>query len=402
MHPVNTHIVKTSPHVLTLDPAGLEYAKKNMTNTSSGVSAAVALLLSAAEQRLPIKPYSVTHKTLIPPGGTIHDYMSFGPYWWPDPAKSDGLPYIRKDGETNPSSKNDDTDSNRMWEMCKATLETGLAYYLTDDKKYARKTVDFIRCWFIEPATRMNPSLQFAQGIPGIVAGRGIGLIDSRHFWMVIDAIALIETAQLLSEDDVCSVKSWFRDFLLWMQTSSSGREEFAMHNNHGTYFDCQAVNYALFVEDRQLATRVAREAKTLRVISQISKSGIMWPEVERTKPFHYTMFNLFAMLRLGRYAEAVGIDYWQYELDNRSLRQGLDYAFTFLQDISAWPHGGNPATNEMEMAMPVVLLSERAYGTGQYAKLWKFIPDEHRVKSFDLLLWATPQVLQAAVGSGS
>ena len=27
---------------------------------------------------------------------------SVGPYWWPDPSKPDGLPYIRKDGHKNP------------------------------------------------------------------------------------------------------------------------------------------------------------------------------------------------------------------------------------------------------------------------------------------------------------
>ena len=34
--------------------------------------------------------------------GDIHDYMSLSIYSWPDPEKKDGLPYIIKDGETNP------------------------------------------------------------------------------------------------------------------------------------------------------------------------------------------------------------------------------------------------------------------------------------------------------------
>ena len=36
--------------------------------------------------------------------GTIHDFYSEGDYWWPDPQTPDGLPYIRRDGQTNPEN----------------------------------------------------------------------------------------------------------------------------------------------------------------------------------------------------------------------------------------------------------------------------------------------------------
>ena len=48
------------------------------------------------------KLYTVMHKKQVPPSGDKHDYMSIGSYWWPDPSKPNGLPYIRKDGERNP------------------------------------------------------------------------------------------------------------------------------------------------------------------------------------------------------------------------------------------------------------------------------------------------------------
>ena len=49
-----------------------------------------------------MKPPSVMDKGVTPPSGDKHDYMSQAPYWWPDPTKPDGSPYIRKDGERNP------------------------------------------------------------------------------------------------------------------------------------------------------------------------------------------------------------------------------------------------------------------------------------------------------------
>ena len=66
------------------------------------IRAAIAALEEDAKAALAIKPMSVMDKTITPPSGDRHDYMSQAPYWWPDPAKSDGKPYIRKDGERNP------------------------------------------------------------------------------------------------------------------------------------------------------------------------------------------------------------------------------------------------------------------------------------------------------------
>src|SRR6187401_3332110 len=46
-------------------------------------------------------PYSVINKNEVAPSGDKHDYLSYARYWWPDPDKGDGMPYIRHDGKTN-------------------------------------------------------------------------------------------------------------------------------------------------------------------------------------------------------------------------------------------------------------------------------------------------------------
>lgn len=38
--------------------------------------------------------------------GGPHDYYSNGDYWWPNPDTPDGLPYIQRDGQTNPDNFN--------------------------------------------------------------------------------------------------------------------------------------------------------------------------------------------------------------------------------------------------------------------------------------------------------
>ena len=62
--------------------------------------------------------YSVTDKTLSPPSGNKHDYMSLAPYWWPNPNTANGLPYIRRDGVVNP-------------ERDRASIESGSTAWFT-------------------------------------------------------------------------------------------------------------------------------------------------------------------------------------------------------------------------------------------------------------------------------
>ncbi|MDE5637171.1 MAG: alginate lyase family protein, partial [Alistipes sp.] len=63
---------------------------------------AVAALRDAAAEYLAMEPVSVVDKEILPPSGDRRDYMTLSPYWWPDPSREDGLPYIRRDGERNP------------------------------------------------------------------------------------------------------------------------------------------------------------------------------------------------------------------------------------------------------------------------------------------------------------
>ncbi len=61
-------------------------------------------------------------KSLLAASGDKHDYYSFPPYWWPDPSKKDGMPYLRKDGETNPAANSDATDKKRMNSSVKTSI----------------------------------------------------------------------------------------------------------------------------------------------------------------------------------------------------------------------------------------------------------------------------------------
>ena len=139
---------------------------------------------------------SVTDKKLTPPGGSQHDYYSLSAYWWPDNLAQDGLPWIRRDGEVNPASKNDDSDGVRLAEFTARVQTLTLAWYFSDDERYAHRAIALIRRWFISPTTRMDPNLNFAQMIPGRASARRSGVLDGRYFaTRIVDSLIMLRLA---------------------------------------------------------------------------------------------------------------------------------------------------------------------------------------------------------------
>ena len=152
---------------LLIDSERLAITKVQLEKGDPSLQAAFNQLMIDADKALRKGPFSVTDKTQLPPSGNKNDYASYSRYWWPDPAKADGLPYIRRDGETYPGSQSLTTsDRRRIGAFGENTEALGLAYYFTGKVKYATKVAQLLRVWFLNKATRMNPNLNHAPCCP--------------------------------------------------------------------------------------------------------------------------------------------------------------------------------------------------------------------------------------------
>src|SRR5688500_222139 len=110
-----TPLAAQEPVVFTFHGRDLALVKQRIEAGDPAAVAALETLKRKAERRLKEGPYSVTLNDHVPPSGDKRDYLSQAPYWWPDPDKPDGLPYIRRDGRTNPDSNGgDDQQLARM------------------------------------------------------------------------------------------------------------------------------------------------------------------------------------------------------------------------------------------------------------------------------------------------
>jgi hypothetical protein len=340
------------------------------------VKSALAALERDAAKALAMKPVSVMDKTIVPPSGDKHDYMSQAPYWWPDPAKPDGRPYIRKDGERNPEI-NRLSDHDNLGDLAGTVLTLGLAFHLTGREEYAAHAAKLTRTWFLDPATRMNPHLKFGQGIPGITEGRGIGIIETRGLPDLLDGITLIAGSPAWTASDQQGLTEWMRAFLTWLVDSTHGQEEGKNGNNHETWYDVQVASLALFTGQPDVARRTLERSRD-RIGKQFEPDGRQPRELERTRAWDYSIFNLTAFFNLARLGSRVGVDLWGYKTpDGRGLRQAFDYLVPVAAGERKWTYEQITSFSPKPL-VPLLRRAAVAWKEPKYAALAKQIGSDN------------------------
>lgn len=364
---------------ILIDFEYLQNSKTKIENNDPSIIPAYKQLIRNAEEALNKGPYSVTHKEKVAPSRDKHDYASYSRYWWPDPDQSDGLPYIRRDGETNPASQSlKESDRQRIGALGFNVETLGLAYFFTGKEKYAKKAAQLLRVWFLDEATLMNPNVNHAQCRPGHNTGTKSGILDGRLMTRALDGSLLISNSQALSDSEYQGLEVWASEYFEWLTTNKMALEEAASKNNHGSYYDAQAIYFALYSKNEKAAKEIAENFIKNRLNDQIEVDGSMPEETKRTRPLFYSIYNLHALFLVAHLSEKVDIDIYNQGSSDSRLRVALDHLAPYVDSDKSWPQATLKEADRMEL-FTILHMAEYAYPDGSYLKLLDKLPIERR-----------------------
>ncbi|MDF9799294.1 hypothetical protein OKW21_004557 [Catalinimonas alkaloidigena] len=367
-------------HFIRLDSSRLARVKQSLQNGTASARTRLAYeeLIKDADHLLTIENPSVVDKSIAPPTGDKHDYLSISRYWWPDPESPDGLPWIRKDGETNPDTQTDAVDRKRLSLMTNGVQRLSLAYYFSGNEQYAKKATNMIKTWFLDDDTRMNPHLEFAQSVPGNPRRRPFGILDGRSIIMnVPDAIEILSDSPHWTNSHHRKMSKWFNDYLAWLTESDLGKQGMELDNNHGSWYKYQVAALALYLGKEPLVRRMVEMAQQ-SLEQQLNEQGGQIHELERTRSFFYSCFNLEALTSIATLADQVGINMWHFTTsEGKSLKLAINY-LTPVVSGEDWPY---PSKQGVNLSYLVPLLIR--------------VPEKETSNEFDQLLFSAISILE-------
>jgi hypothetical protein len=339
-----------------------------------------------ADRRMKEGPWSVT--TDRPKGVDLdlHEYYSEAAYYWPDPENPTG-PYLRKDGQANPARLvANQTALNAMGD---AVLSLGVASFLLDNPAYGKRAALVIHNWFVNPKTRMNPGLDYAQSVPGVNNGRGAGVVDGRALVRAIQGMEFLEETSNWDPKDQAAVHRWFEDYLRWLLTSKNAADERKSGDIHASWWGAQVAAAGSYLGDSKAQLLASNFYKDHLLPRQILPNGSAPQEEVRPRSLRLSSLNLEAFSVICRIAQVRGVaDLWSVHTKRgASIGGALDYLSPYLVDPKKWSKeqaGDIPYDNLEFLAFAGMGLDKPQY-VADFRKLEH--PDSAWISLIDLLV---------------
>ncbi|AWB65472.1 alginate lyase [Saccharobesus litoralis] len=348
----------TIPDYIYYNKQHIQTIQQQVASGHEPYLAAVKAITKQADKNLKSTIESVLDKPKAAPSGNKNDYLSIAPYWWPNPDTPDGMPWINKDGKVNPMTRGKHTDQKRSNQFLKALKTLTIAYTYTRNEQYLNRIQRYIDTWMVNPKTRMNPHLNYAQGWPGTNNGTPFGVIEWTSISNVVTAMQLLKETQAVDKEFITTVDHWLDEYLTWLLTSELGNLERTRKNNHGSWYDYQVVGLMMYLNKVEEATAYLSQTKQ-RIEEQFQVDGSQPHELKRTKSVNYTSMNLQALVQVAFLAEKLGVDLWNYQASQgQSLSKAVSYFYPYLRGEKAW----------------------------QYKQIWRTIAQAYELKTYPML----------------
>jgi hypothetical protein len=352
----------------------------NVQAENSNLVATVARLdhdriLKLAARALQLVPPAITDVIATNSAGGPHDFFSQADYEWPNPNTPTGLPYVGHDGESNPNVFT--YHRMAMRNMKDAVAALAAAYVLTGDDRYARKASQFIKVFFLDEKTRMNPNLQYAQAVLGAQTGNAYGVIDTLHLAELAVAVPFLEKSPAFDPAVDTGVKHWFADYIDWITTSTNGVKEMNNRNNHSMACFVQLAAFAKLTGNEKVLDLSRRRFKEVLLPGQMTNDGSFPLELKRTKPYGYSIFQADIVAMLCVLLSTTNDDLWQIKLpDGRTPKQAIDFIYPYLADKNRWLADGRGRDimhwDDWPVRQPCLIFAYAEFGEPRYFKLWK------------------------------
>lgn len=333
---------KTSklPKVITLDGAAVAEVRVRARAGDDALQPALNALRKRSEQALmaPLVEISGKPKEFWALSGDPKDYISVSKFAWPDPANPGK--WVMIDGKPNTAAMAN-FDGPKIAAMANRVTALAQGYYFLGEKKYARAAAEQLRAWFLDPATAMNPNMNFAQAIKPDENGQPWGIIDANRFPEILNNVGLIADSEEWTSSDDAALKKWFTSFNRWLIESPLGKKERAAKNNHGTFYDLILASGAAYVGDEATVREVLETVGPVRLDGQIAADGSTPEETRRAESAMYTLWNLSGLTDLAALGAKYDIDIWNYpSAQNPKLKQTGDFLLPYATGELQWTFG--------------------------------------------------------------
>ncbi|CAE6405612.1 unnamed protein product [Rhizoctonia solani] len=357
-------------------------------------------IVEGARQIAAEGPWAVTSKKVMPPTDNTHDYLSWGPYYWPDCTKAGNTTeltpeqiwntceYITRDGLFNPDVRQVN-DTGMFQAMSDSVFFNSMAWVITGDDTYASNAANEIKTWFVDPTTSMNPNLNYAQVKrgPGNQIGQHTGVLDLKCMSKLVSGVLMLRngSSSAWTSDINSGLNAWVTSYIGWLTTNKLALQEKAATNNHGSFYFNQLAALQILIDDTAGAKKTIQEYFEGIYQGQISANGDQPLETARTRPYHYRAYNLAAMIVNARIGQYVGYNAWQLKTqEGATIQDACDYAMTFTASQS------NETAYDPEL-YPNVAAVAAIYGDadGKYSK-WLASRDTN-FPSQPYFLWDQP-----------
>ncbi|HEX7724458.1 MAG TPA: alginate lyase family protein [Candidatus Paceibacterota bacterium] len=373
------------------------------------------LIMRDADLALQALPVSITAFVAPQSPGSPHDYFSNADYYWPDPkapavTASSSVPYVRIDGMIDPANFEMHRMALRQTRDNVAALAAG--YVLTRNDAYAAKAVQLLTVFFITPETRMNPSLEYAQYVPGNVTGRSFGIIDGIHLVEIARSIERLHGAPSMSATTESRLKRWFSDYTDWLTLSIAGRQAAATSNNHAVAYYMQLAEYAHLLNNKILMDTVRDAFKRVLIPVQMATDGSFPAELSRTRPYNYSMFQLDNLATIAQLATTEKDNLWRFRMkDGRGIKKAAAFMYPYIADKTKWPYPPDTAVWDiLPSRRPGLLFAGLGLNNEKYIILWDKLARSNNLEVrrniavTQPVLWLdlTPQIAPSATATST